>query len=64
MKLVAKALLISGFHKSRAKVTMNFKCGAENRTCSRVSSILFVFARLDVNRLNSTAHLTISTQNF
>ena len=67
-KLVAKALLVSRFQKPRPKVTMNFKCGAENRACARVSSIFFVFANVDVNRLDSAVHLTIvhltiSTQN-
>jgi hypothetical protein len=42
---------------------MNFKCGAENRACSRVSGTFFVFASVDVNRLDSNVHLTISSQN-
>ena len=43
---------------------MNLDGRAENRACSRASSISFVFATVDMNRLDAVVHLTISTQNF
>ena len=62
-KLVAKALLVSRFQKPRPKVTMDLDGRPENRTRPRVSSLFFLFASVDVNRLDSIVHLTISTQN-
>ena len=43
---------------------MNLDGRAENRACSRVSSTFFVFASVDMNRLDAVVHQTISTQNF
>jgi len=43
---------------------MDLECGPDDRARSRVLSFFSLLGSVDVNRLDSTAHLTISPQNY
>jgi len=63
-KLVAKAFFVSRFQETGAEVAMDLKRCPENKARPRVPRLVSRFVGLYVNRMETLAHTTISSQNY